>query len=29
MKLILSDADYRLLAEGVEWVQAHYDKINY
>lgn len=29
MKLIVSDADHQLLAEGVEWVQTHYDRINY
>lgn len=29
MRLIMSDADQQLLAEGVAWVQTHYDKINY
>lgn len=29
MQLILSDDDRRLLIEGVSWVQAHYDEINY
>lgn len=29
MKLIMSEADHQLLTEGVEWIQNHYDKINY